>query len=697
MFDGGSKKHADWPVQKRENLHFEKGHFQGKGHMMKRTRGGIWEMCLGLVWGAAAFGWTGSVYQGMYVDATEANTAAVSGQSPWNSGTADAAGLWKLRNTFGNELMLWEANGNTSYLGDCPMLVTTVLGLLPGFSYEVSVVYWNPSGQNIRLLAGLSSGSLSEFNTNNGSSRQTGAVDADRYEYEGLIGTAQADASGSIRVYIDDIAETYRSWYDGLTVRATGASEPNPADGAVDVPGGQNLTLAWAMPADAANPNQPSPYVSKHYLYLRKNDPNLAGVVPVEVAAAPDPGAQSQTVFVDNNATYYWRVDESILGSGPNDPNTVTGAVWSFRTTQTIPTFEPPYGSQPSGAAVFVGQPAVLTVQAGVSPGQDDAFVYQWYRGAPGVTAEPLADEPGHIEGAGMAQLTIWVQAGDEGFYWCRATNSQGSGDSAAVQIVLKKLLAHYTFDETLNDSAGVNHGVMSSPVYTSGISGQALVFDGTQFMSVGTGGYPNGTEGGGLSEGTVSFWINSSVTGAHSFLGSANTADGTMLNLHYSNANAVQLRVQNAASSQMLVQFSSPINLRNGQWHLLTFAWNSGAGQGWIYLDGRLAYAGTSTAVGGFTGWQYPLYIGAFNNGGTAASNYNGAMDDLRVYNYALSAAEAAQLYVDFVHGTMICPEAPAYDFNGDCRVDLADLAEFTAGWIECNLIPAEACGQQG
>ncbi|HOQ04163.1 MAG TPA: hypothetical protein PKY88_02975 [Anaerohalosphaeraceae bacterium] len=662
---------------------------------MKRMRGGILELFVWLACGAAAVGWTGSVYQGVYVDATESSTAAVSGQSPWNSGTGDTAGLWKLRNTFGNEMMLWEANGNTSYLGDCPMLVTTVSGLMPGFRYAVSVVYWNPSGQNIRLLAGLSSDSLSEFNTNNGSSRQTGAVDADRYEYEGLIGTAQADGAGTIRVYIDDIANTYRSWYDGLTVRALGASEPSPAHGATDVPAGQNLTLQWAMPADAANPNQPSPYVSKHYLYLRKNDPNLAGVVPLEVTVSSNPAAQSQTVFVENNAVYYWRVDESIQGSGPNDPNTVRGDVWSFRTTQTIPSFEPPYGSQPSGAAVFVGQEITLTAQAGVSPGQDNAFSYKWYKGPSGVTTNPVLNEAGHIEGATTAQLKIWVQPGDEGYYWCRATNSQGSGNFAAARIVLKKLLAHYTFDGTLNDSAGANHGTMSSPVYTAGISGQALVFDGTQPMSIGTGGYPNGTEGGGLSEGTVSFWINSSVTGAHSFIGSANAADGTMLNIHYSNANAVQLYVQNAASSQMLVQFSSPINLRNGQWHLLTFAWNSGTGQGWIYLDGRLAYTGTSTAVSGFTGWQYPLTVGAFNNGGTPASFYNGAMDDLRVYNYTLTAAEAAQLYVDFVPGATICPTAPGYDFDGDCRVDLADLAEFAVGWMDCGLIPADACRQ--
>ena len=648
----------------------------------------FWLVCTAGVWG-----WTGSIYRGVYADASESNTAAVSGQIPWNSGTGDAAGLWKLRTVCGNGMTLWEANGSASYLGDCPMLVTTISDLLPGFRYAVSVVYWNPSGQNIRLMAGLQPSSLAEFNTNNESSRQTGAVDADRYEYEGLIGIAQADGTGRISVYIDDIPSTYRSWYDGLTYRALGAFAPIPAEGAVDVPGGQNLTLYWSMPADPANPTSPSPYVTGHYLYIRKNDPNLLEVVPLAVPVSPDPTAQSWTVDVENNAIYYWRVDESIRSSGPKDPNTIQGEVWSFRTTRTIPSFEPPYGTQPTGIAVFENQLAVLTAQAGVSPGQDDAFLYQWYKGPSGITISPVSDEPGHIEGSAASQLRIYVRPEDAGYYWCRAVNSGGSADSQAAKIFLKKLIEHYAFDGNLNDSAGTNHGTMSGAAYTAGINGQALVFDGTRCMSIGTGGYPNSSEEGGLAEGTVSFWINSSVTGAHSFIGNANTSDGTMLNIHYSNSNALQLYVQNAASSQMLLQFSSPINLRNGQWHLLTFAWDCAAGQGRIYLDGRLAYSGTAAAVSGFTSWQYPMYIGAQNNGGTAASFYNGALDDLRVYNYPLTAAEAAQLYVDFVPGTEICFENPIYDFNGDCRTDIADLIEFAAGWMECNLIGANAC----
>lgn len=40
-------------------------------------------------------------------------------------------------------------------------------------------------------------------------------------------------------------------------------------------------------------------------------------------------------------------------------------------------------------------------------------------------------------------------------------------------------------------------------------------------------------------------------------------------------------------------------------------------------------------------------------------------------------------------------CPQEPDMDFNGDCRVDMADFAEFTQAWMQCNWLPPEDCWQ--
>jgi beta propeller repeat protein len=38
-------------------------------------------------------------------------------------------------------------------------------------------------------------------------------------------------------------------------------------------------------------------------------------------------------------------------------------------------------------------------------------------------------------------------------------------------------------------------------------------------------------------------------------------------------------------------------------------------------------------------------------------------------------------------------CLEKPEMDFNGDCKVDFADLAIMASSWLECNLVPQSAC----
>ena len=58
-----------------------------------------------------------------------------------------------------------------------------------------------------------------------------------------------------------------------------------------------------------------------------------------------------------------------------------------------------------------------------------------------------------------------------------------------------------------------------------------------------------------------------------------------------------------------------------------------------------------------------------------------NGLIDDFRIYDQALSVQEVVTLY-----GQWIClpGSEPELDFNGDCRVDFIDFAQFAASWLE-------------
>jgi len=69
--------------------------------------------------------------------------------------------------------------------------------------------------------------------------------------------------------------------------------------------------------------------------------------------------------------------------------------------------------------------------------------------------------------------------------------------------------------------------------------------------------------------------------------------------------------------------------------------------------------------------------------------SVYEGLLDKVSIYSYALSQIDVAVLYTDVMTGESICMEQIKHDYNGDCRVDILDFAMFAADWLECNLVP--------
>ena len=65
----------------------------------------------------------------------------------------------------------------------------------------------------------------------------------------------------------------------------------------------------------------------------------------------------------------------------------------------------------------------------------------------------------------------------------------------------------------------------------------------------------------------------------------------------------------------------------------------------------------------------------------GNPATN-DGLIDDLRIYNYALSSGEIMAIYND---SPLVCSELPDGDYNEDCKVDLLDFAILSSDWLEC------------
>ena len=80
------------------------------------------------------------------------------------------------------------------------------------------------------------------------------------------------------------------------------------------------------------------------------------------------------------------------------------------------------------------------------------------------------------------------------------------------------------------------------------------------------------------------------------------------------------------------------------------------------------------------------PVWIGGRSD--SSSRFWNGLIDDVRIYSYALTAEELAAVMA----GTG-CESYPSADFNRDCIVNLVDMAMLSSAWLECNRVPAERC----
>jgi hypothetical protein len=137
---------------------------------------------------------------------------------------------------------------------------------------------------------------------------------------------------------------------------------------------------------------------------------------------------------------------------------------------------------------------------------------------------------------------------------------------------------------------------------------------------------------------------------------------------------------------------------LGDGLWHQVAVTWKQG-GSMVAYTDG--VQVATAAAAAGtrdiFKAPQRGVVIGGIRtiaDRSKVGQRYIGLMDDLRVYNYAMSAHEVADIY-HTVTGKGACIETyeSAYDYDKNCIVDLADFATLAAKWLSCGLYPADTC----
>lgn len=208
-------------------------------------------------------------------------------------------------------------------------------------------------------------------------------------------------------------------------------------------------------------------------------------------------------------------------------------------------------------------------------------------------------------------------------------------------------LIAHYTFDDTLNDSSGQNrHASLNtgSATYVAGRVGNAISVTTAQWLI--TGG-ANFTEIAGSNARTIAFWVNaadqSAAQGSTLISYGAGSGNGLRFDIK-SNTDGGVLRTE-IQGSGINDSATTPTDIFSSTWHHIAVVLPGGAnlGQALFYIDGVLVSHTTSTATVNTTASN--MLIGGASKLTGDDRDFAGLIDDVRIYDEALNATGIADL----------------------------------------------------
>src|SRR3989441_468099 len=329
--------------------------------------------------------------------------------------------------------------------------------------------------------------------------------------------------------------------------------------------------------------------------------------------------------------TYHYRV-KSRDAAG----NLATSADFTLTTLIAVPDITPP--SVPTNLSASAMSSLQMNLSWTASTDNVGVAGYTIYRGGSQIATTSLAS----YSDTGLSPSTAYA-------YTVAAYDAAGnvSGLSASASAatlppapadIASGLGLYYQFDEgagsLANDSSGNGNAgsLLGGTTRTAGKLGQALNFDGVSGNVTAA-----ATTGLNLSPTlTLAAWINPSDVSAYRTLVAKGAfwQRGYGMNLINGKLNFIKVGIGDVTSS---------VAISAGAWQHVAITWNAATSEVKFYLNGALAHTVINASVVNAPLDSDNLLVGLWLNGG---SYFAGAMDELRVYNRVLSAADLSALY---------------------------------------------------
>jgi hypothetical protein len=401
---------------------------------------------------------------------------------------------------------------------------------------------------------------------------------------------------------------------------------------------------------------------------------------------------------LSNGTDYYWRV----IGLEPNAVTSIlepvgTGQVWKFTTQAAVPVIS---AVLPAKIAAFIGDPNVIfTVTT------ENVETYQWYKDADSTVGGGTALSNG-ADYSGVDTDTLIINdiaAGDFMYYYCVGSKAGFTSVTSTPYglLEMKGLKHHFPFEsaasgKTLDIISGVVEAELiggASLASTDSIVGNYLQLDNagatasdTQYASI-----LNGSSVADHKEITISAWIRQDTRdiGCVFDLGENQNNYFTFTTGYKEGVAKTEFTYQVAGVGK---QGENEVDFdRTGDWQFVTVTLDS-EGRSKTYIDGQFKGSGD---LRGDDVSEINLtditktynYIG--NRIYPNLPKFDGLIDELKIYNYIRTTQEIAQDYMDVrTDVTYVCnseeDDLSVWDLDGNCRIDISDLAELVSKWLE-------------